>query len=498
MAVGLPSRDATGVVIVNSQPDPVEKRQLRRLLDAGGGILADVRSASGIWDGIGGRRTHIRYIVPDDTRLFRNVGLLDLDLPGRLPSHAAHGLTDQGHRAVYAGPLGQGRCVVLPFEPSRALADRRSRMRVFAAQGPRPVAERVSTVNRGDIRRLVANALRFLLEQQDLPYVHLGYTPEPGLFGFRVDTDFGPLGTVKETLNLSARTDMAFTWFVNTGAHGNQLGQFRSGLPIKQDIQTHCHDHTLFESFAANHANMCRAKNLLAEHGFDSIGAAAPYGEWNEAWNRALVELDYQYSSDYAVGYDDLPFRPVTGGQPSTVLQIPVHPIAPSSLLAARMSEDDIVRYFAGYIQKQNSRGEPGLLYGHPVGIARLAESMHRILMYGRAQCGSTQTLTEFMRWWNMREKAAYELACDRETLTVTPQSETADLPLTVEFRERIAHVALTEQRLCLSAVNWQIAPRVAPFNRKVLAVRRSSAWRMRVRDLIRKLRRRTYPERKE
>ncbi len=497
ITVGPASSPGAGVVIVNSRPDSAEKRQLLRFLETGGGILVDTESASGFWDGIAGRKTHIRYIVPNESGLFRNVGLLDLDLPGRLPSHAAHGLTDRDQPAVYAGPLGQGWCVVLPFKPAQALADRRSGTRVFAARGPRPVTERVSAVNRGDVRRLVANALRFLLERQNLPYVHLGYTPDPGLFGFRVDTDFGPVSTVRATISLAAKADMAFTWFINTGVHADLLGQLGSELR-RQDVQTHCHKHKVFMSVAENRDNMRQAKDLMNRYGFRPVGAAAPYGEWNEAWDQTLAELGYQYSSDFASGYDDLPFRPVIEGRLSPVLQIPVHPVAPGSLLAARMSAGDVMRYFARYIRQQSNRGEACLLYGHPEKLAQLTEPMRRVLAYGRDQCGSTGTLTGFMRWWKVREKATYELVCDRETLAVTPQSGSADLPLVVEFRERIAKMPLAENRLRLSGINWQPVAQAVPFDRRVLAVRRGSVWRTRARNLIRRFRRKTDPEHKE
>jgi hypothetical protein len=497
VAIGSASSLKAGVMIVNSRPDPAERRQLLCFLEAGGGILVDTECASGFWDGIEGCRTHIRYIVPDESSLFRNVGLLDLGLPGRLPSHATHGLTDRNQPAVYAGPLGQGWCVVLPFKPAQALADRRSGTRVFAARGPRPVTERVSAVNRGDVRRLVANAIRFLLERQNLPYVHLGYTPDLGLFGFRVDTDFGPVSTVRTTLDLAAKADMAFTWFINTSAHGDLLEQLEPGLQ-KQDIQTHCHRHKVFTSVTENLANMRQAKDLMSRYGFSPVGAAAPYGEWNEPWDQALAELGYQYSSDFTIGYDDLPFRPIVEGRLSPVLQIPVHPIAPGSLLAARMTTGDITRYFAGYIRRQSDRGEACFLYGHPEKLAQLTEPMYRVLMYGRGQCGSTGTLTEFIRWWKVREQAIYELACDQETLTVTPQSGSVDLPLVVEFRERIARVALAENRLRLSGIDWQPVTRAVPFDQGVLAVRRGSAWRIRTRNLIRRFRRKTDPGPKE
>ena len=94
------------------------------------------------------------------------------------------------------------------------------------------------------------------------------------------------------------------------------------------DSQSHGHFHVIYRDPEANRRNLRRAHRVLAESGFEPVGFAAPHGRWNAGLDDVLEDLGYLYSSDFQLGYDDLPFFPPwRGDRFSRVLQIPIHPV---------------------------------------------------------------------------------------------------------------------------------------------------------------------------
>ena len=67
----------------------------------------------------------------------------------------------------------------------------------------------------------------------------------------------------------------------------------------------------------------------------EPVGFAAPHGRWNAGLDAVLDELGYLYSSDFQLGYDDLPFFPWREDRFSSVLQVPIHPICEGLFLDA-------------------------------------------------------------------------------------------------------------------------------------------------------------------
>jgi hypothetical protein len=185
---------------------------------------------------------------------------------------------------------------------------------------------------------------------------------------------------------------------------------------------------------------------VLARVGIEPVGFAAPEGRWNPGLDRVLEALGYAYSSDFSVGYDDLPFFPWRDGRFSRVLQIPVHPICEGLFLDAGTEDVASVvgSYLAGVVGAKVASGEPAFVYGHPerrLGrmpgvLAALAETV-----VGQGLLWRT-TLTGFARWWTWRAERRWSLVPRGEgRFEVQLRDWDARYPLALEIL-RGGHVA--------------------------------------------------------
>jgi len=335
------------VVILNCEPAELYAQRIWQHIESGGGLLAAGADAVEVLLELTPVARRLRWITPGgDPPLFRNVGIVDTETRGTFLPGANAGVTDSRAKAILATPAGRGFCILLPFEVPRVLSNAASGPKQFPAETPRFPYDTVARVSRGEVRRLVANCLRFLLGHKDLPYVHLaavpgglsphGDCPQNSTFAFRVDTDFGPRRDLEAVARLADRVGMKFSWYVNIGAHRAHLDLFADLARQGHDIQLHCMRHTVYPDYKRNLENFRQGKDAMVEAGIVPVGVVAPFGEWNPNLNRALEELGFEYSSEFCLAYDDLPFRPVVDGRLSKVLQVPVHPICLGRLVAAR------------------------------------------------------------------------------------------------------------------------------------------------------------------
>jgi hypothetical protein len=370
-------------------------------------------------------------------------------------------LTPARKPAAYSGLLGQAHVVLLPFELAEVLADTGSGPRVFPSRTGRPVFETVAKVNRGEVRRFVANGLRLLLNERDLPYARLSYVPgdKDSIFCFRVDTDFGPTEEIEAVAGMAHKLSMRFTWFINTRAAESELGRL-TGTALKgQDIQLHCYRHRVYPDYERNHEDMSRGLGLLRLADVNPVGVAGPYGEWNETWSRAALDLGLEYSSEFGIGYDDVPFRPIVNGQRASLLQVPVHPICLGRLSAARAQQDEMAGYFKTIVDTQAVRLEPCLLYDHPTSLVRFASQFEEVASYAKERCGGWVTMTDYARWWTEREKTDYRLGRKPDGLTVRTGTAAEDLRLVLEKDNMVASVPLTATTVKYSELEWRTRP---------------------------------------
>jgi hypothetical protein len=170
-----------------------------------------------------------------------------------------------------------------------------------------------------------------------------------------------------------------------------------------QEIALHCDKHFVFDDVKRNTENIDRGEVALKKAGITSNGFAAPFGDWNESLDEVLEKKKYDYSSEFSLSYDDLPFYPFVKDRFSKVLQIPIHPISLGRLRRSHFSDAEKLRYYKNVIDEKLKAGEPILIYHHP--HHRQVEIFDEVFRYINELNIPKMSFAEFADWWNKREK---------------------------------------------------------------------------------------------
>lgn len=475
------------VVILDSVSGDEEARLLSKYVEDGGAVLAGARCAARIWPDLRPMRAYLRYIIPDMSTVLERVGMVCIEGPGWLMRSANVGRTGSGRGAIYLGAVGRGQLAVLPFEMAETIGRIRPAVRQFYARTPRLPYEVVSLVDRGGVRRIVASVIRHLLRARGLPYVRLSMMPGKAstAFGFRVDTDGSSFEQLSETASILREAGIKATWFVQTKGLAEKLPRLVSDLLGTQDVQFHCHVHRVYHQPVPDSRNVRLGLEALGRVGTVPVGCAAPYGEWSPAFGRVLADAGMEYSSEFACGYDDVPWFPRIASERIPVLQVPVHPICLGRLVWAHADEEQMESYLLERIRTQSTRSEPCLLYDHPNTIVRYGELMRRVLTAGIASCETRLTMTEYARFWIRRSTASYQVFVRDDTLEVKVSSGEGVANLVVEKDGRQALVPLASATLSLPGLDWRPIQKPPPFDLESLAVTHGG-YRARLSDYLR------------
>lgn len=292
-----------------------------------------------------------------------------------------------------------------PVDPFRALVDHRAVNAQWEVGGT-TLTERVARYDKALIRRRVVDRLRHAVNAAGGLWARLAAYPFPyrSAFNFRADLDETCVDDYARFARARRRLEDCCTHFVSTKAYGDVPAVLQD--LHRFDTQSHGHYHVIYRDPEANRRNLTRADVLLRDSGFEPAGFAAPHGRWNVGLDRVLEGLGYAYSSDFQIGYDDLPFFPWCGDRFSTVLQVPIHPVSEGLFFDAGVSRgravaDHLVRVVRGKI----AAGEPAFVYGHPE--RRLGRHPEVLAALADAVAGAPLlwrvTLTEFALWWRWR-----------------------------------------------------------------------------------------------
>ena len=291
-------------------------------------------------------------------------------------------------------------------DPFADLVDNRAGRMAWKLGGGLEVAERVARRDKAALRRRVVARLREAIERAGGLWARLATYPFPyrSAFNFRADLDEPYPDDYARFARARRPIDDCTTHFLSTHAYGGDarvLGDLRG-----RDVQSHGHFHVIYRSPEANRRNVERAHATLASAGFVAEGFAAPEGRWNPGLDGALEGMGYLYSSDFHLGFDDLPFYPWLGGRFSGVLQVPIHPICEglfpgTSAGDGRAAGEHLIRA----VRAKVDAGEPAFVYGHPE--RRLGRFPGVVRALAREVEGQDllwrTTLTEFARWWRWR-----------------------------------------------------------------------------------------------
>ena len=392
--------DECSALVVNRELSTSERDAVEAYLQRGGAVLGYTRHLLNV-AGTTGTREKLDYLVGDSEGVFPSVHLLDLGLYGMIPREANALRTQENRFGAFAGALGGGYAVLLPFDAAEVLGDVRTASKSFYSQRERLPAERVSLVGKGEVRQLLHRSFEYLHHTRSLPYACLWKFPHGrrNLFAFRIDTDGASRRDVDELYGLARRYGISISWFLDVGRHGTWLKHFAS--MVDQEIGTHCFEHKEFVSHDEHVRDMSRAVKEMEAVGLKPVGFTAPFGNWNVELGRAIDQMGFQYSSEFSYAYDTLPFFPIVQTQQFNTLQIPIHPICIGSLMKVGYSSAQMKEYYWRVIVEKLAREEPLFFYHHP--SHRHWDVVEFVFQAMQDQGIGDASLGEYARWWKVR-----------------------------------------------------------------------------------------------
>lgn len=392
--------EACSVLAINRTVALAEVATVENYLKHGGTVIGYASHLKGV-AGIDCRSERLEYIVSDDHGPFGDIHLVDLALSGAIPTEANCLRTQDNIHAMFAGQLGGGHAVVLPFDVAEAISDHRSASKNFYARWDRLPHENVALISKGEVRYLVHRSLEYLHHRHGMPYAHLWFFPDSQktLFAFRVDTDGGDENEIDAMYEIARAESIRMSWYLDVKSHERWLPQF-TAMP-GQEISLHCYDHQTHPTYDANMHNIAKAKRLMEAAGLVPGGFAAPYGAWNAGLARAIDQTGFEYSSEFSYAYDSFPLYPEANNVRLNTLQVPIHPICIGSMRQVGYSEERMAAYFRMVVERKRQRHEPLFFYHHPIhGCWSVVSSLFREV---RMKAVDNMTLLEYARWWKRR-----------------------------------------------------------------------------------------------
>ena len=331
-----------------------------------------------------------------------------------VPSRSVRARLSRGHVALDVDVL---RRESRDGDPFAALIDNRASRQVWTVAGHR-LTERVARIDKAAVRRLLIDRIRDAVTRAGGVWARLAPYPHPyrSAFNFRADLDEPYPDDYFRYARARRPLDDCSTHFVSTHAYGDDPAVMADVRGV--DGQSHGHYHVVYRDEGANLRNLARADAILRDRGFSPEGFAAPEGRWSPALDRALEILGYRYSSDFAVGYDDLPSFPWRDGRFSKVLQVPIHPIC-EGLFPGSGSQGPaaVAGHLIATVAARAAAGDPAFVYGHPE--RRLGRFPEVVSALAGAVAGIDGlwrvTLTEFARWWRWRADRRWSLTARGE-----------------------------------------------------------------------------------
>jgi peptidoglycan/xylan/chitin deacetylase (PgdA/CDA1 family) len=402
------------VAIINSKLQP---QDLAQFLNSGMNIIISTSQAKN-WHFCNVTTRKVRWIHSDE-EVFCNIRPFFLNLILSCPNDA-NALCDQHNNfLIKIEQVGNGRIIIIPDELIYAAAVYRSARIPFPTiQGHKSPTERVCITNKSGIREVFSHLLMWCFHRLDLPYAFIWPYPhaKESWFGFRIDTDFAAPEKVTALAQILEKAQIPATWFVETRSVEKDIGKYV--FPPNHEVALHCYRHAIYDTVSENRADIQRGKSILQKAGYTPAGYAAPFGEWHPFLAKALAEEGLEYSSEFAVGYDNYPFFPLVDNTFSPVLQVPIHPISVGRLRWAKFTELEMIAYYCAVADLHYAQNLPIIFYHHP-GQNRL--SVWKAVFKHIKQNGSLHysTLYEFSNWWKLRNNVSWEIIFQNNKIIV-------------------------------------------------------------------------------
>ncbi len=396
--------DEVPILIISEKK--INAELIHQYLNSGGCILTEVDIAENLLN-IKTKKIFIKFLQDDVDEIFSNNMICDVYKNCSVAKNSNHLKNQNKIKTVLSMNVGTGKAIIFPSGfSSLILNDSVIRKNFISHYGNIETNERVAKVSKGSVYHLIKNALEYLYHFRNLPFITLWQFPngEKNIFSFRVDTDFGTQFQLKNLYDTFEKNKISATWFVETksieGSNNSQLLDLYNSFN-GQEFALHCYRHKVFSGYKKNYENIKRGLEILNQINSDVKGSAAPFGEWNYEFCKALENLNFNYSSEFSYAYDCLPMFPFTKNNFSKVLQIPIHPLSFGRLKWGGNSDSEMLNYFYKVIDEKIILNEPIILYTHP------AEERLNILDKIFKKINSLNipdfTFSEIYEWWNKR-----------------------------------------------------------------------------------------------
>ena len=261
--------------------------------------------------GIKTKNLFIKFLSPQIDDIFNQNIICDIYKSCKVAKESNHLENQNGINTTFSIMIGKGKVIVLPSGFSSLMLKYSIKRKNFYSEfGNVETNERVAKISKGAITHLIRNAIENLYHHRNLPFINLWQFPngEKNIFSFRVDTDFGSQQQLSKLYRLFKENDISATWFVETKSIENNSDVLRLYREFtNQEIALHCFRHRVFDSYEENFSNINSGREIIKKISGESVGFAAPFGEWNEELNQALEDLDFKYSSEFSYAYDCFP-----------------------------------------------------------------------------------------------------------------------------------------------------------------------------------------------
>ena len=389
-------------IIVSEKPSHLQHKKLAAYLHHGGCVLA----GKSVKNFLALEKSELVFIAP---------------------------IADEYHNKVRLYATSDGFLIQLSINPDTLYADNSYARKRFYFEPKMHPDELLSEVDKGALASTIDICLKELHLRRELPYIQKWHSPkkEP-VFAFRVDSDYGTKESIQNLYEIAERHHIPMTWFLHVEAHEDWLNVFHHFKG--QEIALHGYEHGTSTSYEHVFNNIERGKQLLVDAGFEIQGFCVPYGIWNEALGDVLTQFDFEYSSEFTVGYDTLPFFPVHENELHPCLQIPIHPICTGSLNRKKATIDDMMRYFLGVLDQKVSDFENTVFYHHPLqpGLELWNSVFERVNELGLTKL----SFLEYAHFWKSRTEATFEAWFDAKKKELRCNSSNNELFVKISFEQ--------------------------------------------------------------
>ena len=451
------------LIILNfKEISDIHIKKIKLYLNNGGAVLTDALLLNRIDKTEKVNKIYMNSLSGDGN-LFRNVSVINIGTFGYKIKNANYGLINKNYNAIYVHRYGKGFIIALPFNLNLLMLDERSKKSYFSSPYA-PLKENVSFVSKGDLRRLITNCFYYLHSLRNVPYVHVWYYPDnyESIFCYRIDSDVFNKKEINNIIKIIKNNNIIFTWFLSMINNKNYEKEIRYLCNLNQDIQSHSYEHFVYNSFDENYDNILKSNKFISKICKKPVGFAAPFGHWNKNLGESLEKLDYLYSSEFSLSYDDLPFYPFLYKSRSKVIQLPIYPICTGSLRLRLYNTNKMKDYFNYMIDMQYKKQMPLFLYDHPNdGIGVYFEVFNfiikKIKSFGDV---GISNMTEFAKWWKKREKTRLDVQLTNNKLKITTNNKNKNVYLRVilpDYKE--VRMPLKNQIIDISKLNTKKIP---------------------------------------